>query len=698
MEKEMPEERYPPLMTIRLGSMLCILVFLMLTGSVADAGTVDYLETVQDQFHQTFDVYTDADAAGNHFSHRGMIAGQVSTHPVPAMEERETANPFRGLTCIRASFGGAGATWGGWYFMNGVLQGTDTIPRANWGTVPDAGIDLRGATTLTFYARGAQGGERVEFFAFNVGRDEGGNPIAPYPDSSRKVSTGYITLTSQWKKYSISLSGRDLSSVLGGFGWVSSMDENGGRPITFFIDDITYDLPRLDEPRFLQSYRTINSGSDFDLVMSNAGYTYDNAVALLAFLAEGTADGRRRAGLIADAFVYAQEHDRYFTDGRVRNAYQAGDLVLWPGWKPNGKAETARMPGWWDRANDTWYEDSVQAGTYTGNMAWTGLALLAYYNTTNDPKYLQSAVRLGDWVLLNCDDPVHPGFTGGFERWEPAQTILTYKSTEHNMDLYALFRQLYAITGDARWSDAAGDASTFVLSMWDPVEGKFWTGTLPDGVTPNRGFVPMDVQAWAVQSMGDVIPRADLLRALDYVETKCRVDGGYDFNTDRDGVWPEGTAQMAVSNGLIGRFDRACEIIAYLHSIQNADGSMDAASRDGLTTGINLSDGSPWLYYKRAHVGATGWLALAETWTNPFYYTTVVHPEMLPDRADLPNDLDGDGRCEDVNGNGRRDFADVVLYFNQMTWIGTNEPRSLFDYNGNGRVDFADVTWLFNNL
>ena len=44
------------------------------------------------------------------------------------------------------------------------------------------------------------------------------------------------------------------------------------------------------------------------------------------------------------------------------------------------------------------------------------------------------------------------------------------------------------------------------------------------------------------------------------------------------------------------------------------------------------------------------------------------------------------------------DFADVVLYFNQMTWIAANEPVSAFDYNGNGRIDFADVVWLFNNL
>jgi beta propeller repeat protein len=70
----------------------------------------------------------------------------------------------------------------------------------------------------------------------------------------------------------------------------------------------------------------------------------------------------------------------------------------------------------------------------------------------------------------------------------------------------------------------------------------------------------------------------------------------------------------------------------------------------------------------------------------------------VPPGTALPTDTNGDGRCEDVNGNGRKDFADVVLYFNQMTWIANNEPVLLFDYNGNGRIDFADVVALFNAL
>ncbi len=70
----------------------------------------------------------------------------------------------------------------------------------------------------------------------------------------------------------------------------------------------------------------------------------------------------------------------------------------------------------------------------------------------------------------------------------------------------------------------------------------------------------------------------------------------------------------------------------------------------------------------------------------------------VPGAAGIPGDIDTNGKYEDVNGNGRKDFADVVLYFNQMTWIAANEPVAAFDCNGNGRIDFADVVWLFNHL
>ncbi|RPI40335.1 MAG: PKD domain-containing protein [Methanoregulaceae archaeon] len=70
----------------------------------------------------------------------------------------------------------------------------------------------------------------------------------------------------------------------------------------------------------------------------------------------------------------------------------------------------------------------------------------------------------------------------------------------------------------------------------------------------------------------------------------------------------------------------------------------------------------------------------------------------LPGYSVMPTDPDSDGLYEDLNGNGRLDFADSVLYFNQMTWISANEPIAAFDLNRNGRIDFADIVVLFNEI
>ena len=81
-------------------------------------------------------------------------------------------------------------------------------------------------------------------------------------------------------------------------------------------------------------------------------------------------------------------------------------------------------------------------------------------------------------------------------------------------------------------------------------------------------------------------------------------------------------------------------------------------------------------------------------------YQVVAAPSLVPVPPStlMPTDTNADGLYDDVNGNGRRDFNDIVLYFTQMIWIEANEPIALFDYNGNNRIDFADVVWLFQNL
>ncbi len=560
---------------------------------VAD-GPLSHLSVVMDCYHQSFDAYTDCGSGGNHFTHRAAMSSLGDAIGV-TLDDSCTDQPRSGATCIENTFTTMGNNWGGWYFQNGVLFDDAVQPSENWGDYPDAGYHLSGARHLRFWARGAEGGEEVEFFACGVGRDPvTGQPIAPYPGSSPKISSGYVALNPDWTQYSLDVSGIDLSYVLGGFGWVTNADHNP-EGATFYLDDIQYDLARLDELRFLRSYDTGTRNDDFGRAMRNVAFTYDNCVALIAFLAAGQTD---RARLLADSLAYASEHDRYFSDGRLRNAYQCGDLICPPGWEPNGRKWTARLPG-------------SDVGSTTGNLAWATIALLSAYGTVGDPAYLATAAALGEWIESNCRVATgYGGYAGGYEGPDSSPVRLAWCSTEHNLDVYVAFQRLADVTGNTVWATRAAHAREFVEAMWDDARGCFLTGTTDTGQI-NETVIPLDCQTWGILAMPDAAQT--YARALQYAEANMQVGDGFDFNDDRDGVWYEGTAQMVLALRAVGRHSDANRYLAALNAIVNADGSVNAASIDGLTTGFGSE------YFAVPHIGATAWLVLAAENMNPFW-------------------------------------------------------------------------------
>jgi PKD repeat protein len=118
----------------------------------------------------------------------------------------------------------------------------------------------------------------------------------------------------------------------------------------------------------------------------------------------------------------------------------------------------------------------------------------------------------------------------------------------------------------------------------------------------------------------------------------------------------------------------------------------------------NGADGVHPLKSGMLKIAARWYAALAPVLSGPDP-TTTVPPIILPTPAPIlvpggtrsAMDPNGDGLCEDVNGNGRKDFADIVMLFNQLDWCSRHAPWA-FDFNGNGRVDFADVIRLFTLL
>jgi hypothetical protein len=337
--------------------------------------------------------------------------------------------------------------------------------------------------------------------------------------------------------------------------------------------------------RLAQSFVPTPTFDDGDI-----SYTYDDAVMIAALLERGTPDDLARAKILGDSLVYAQDHDPA-PDGRVRDAYHADPFV-----KRDGTPNIANK------------------SSYTGNIAWTGLALMQLYRATKDETYRAAAQKLAAFIVTNAfDTRGRGGFTGGLTA---DGGKLVWKSTEHNIDSYALFQML----GD---KVNAAHALRLVKAMWSKRGGFYFIGTGTDGKTINRDDpTPEDVQTWSLLATGIEKHKGSIDWALANLSATSGSFQGLSFEVrDRSGVWFEGTAHAAAALEARGTGDDLNAAQLLLNDIEigqisapNADGKgIDAASKDGLQTGDSGD-----VYYAALHTGATGWYCIARQSGNPF--------------------------------------------------------------------------------
>jgi hypothetical protein len=366
-------------------------------------------------------------------------------------------------------------------------------------------------------------------------------------------------------------------------------------------------------PTLLASYPSAQPGP-----LDRAAFVYDNAVATLALIGCGRVDLAARIG---DALALATVHDRFWHDGRVRNAYAAGPLAAGPA----GPGQPLRLAGWWDRAQGRWLEDSYQAGTDTGNVAWVMLALLALDDARGADApasaagrpYLRAATRLGAWAQMQQDRRGAGGFTGGARGHEPAPDLQRWKSTEHNVDLAAAFAHLGRASGDEHWDVLAHAAAGFVAAMWDAGCACFAAGTLADGRTPNP-VLALDAQIWPLLALPHAIERYGA--ALTTVQARLRSGDGYSYSSAGGGPWIEGSAQVLLLLERLHRDAQGAALRALLQAAHDPGGGYYATGDDAVPTGFMLeSDPTrPRVYPHLLHLGAGAWAALAQQGFNPF--------------------------------------------------------------------------------
>jgi hypothetical protein len=401
-----------------------------------------------------------------------------------------------------------------------------------------------------------------------------------------------------------------------------------------FLDQMMDAYAQGSTVRLVQSYSDQIAGGTF----FSTAFIYDNALIALAYLARGRAGDVARAKIVGDAILYAQTTDPA-GDGRVRQAYFAGNP------DSNGVYVTPGLPFF--------------QGSAVGDVAWPGLALAQLYARTGQKKYLDGAVKAATFIETTTRDNtnVPPGgyFFGNGQ---------TNKSTEHNIDVYALFTMLARLTRNASWLDGAAHAKAFVEAMFDAPSGHFWTGTSD----PTHIFYdnsPEDVQTWSYLAFKD--PKYAV--TIDWVKTnlattdtsfafnngwanntglKIRVNGVTyaslsklgtvlgDGSVDADAVWLEGVGHLLAAllqrnlppgkdlPSFHGDLALALQLIENAQVAQNSLGAGQTVHGQPLVVGqgltaatSNLNTGFGFNYLPLLHIGATSWYVMGAQGNNP---------------------------------------------------------------------------------
>jgi hypothetical protein len=345
-------------------------------------------------------------------------------------------------------------------------------------------------------------------------------------------------------------------------------------------------------PRYVQTYRILdpkNQTGDTAIGLFHRADSYDTAVAAIYLTARGDLP---RACDLADGLCIALEHDP-IGGGRIVAATNATALI-----DPAERYATSIL-----------YPDGATRDV--GNACWAGLALTRLYEKTGQYRYLHNALQIGAWLIDACavnDD--WRGFSGGEDAWG---TKRKWRSVEHNVDAYALFNNLFALTGATEWLAGAQRAKTLVLACLTP-DGYYVTGTGESAVL-NSQVIPTDVQTWtALAGINPAGNAKSLQYMLDHLGADSAGYPGFRFAVAGKDVQNEVTAGAAMALALEGGIFRAhaeryyTSLIAQQRSAGGGDGlglvATPAAEAD---TGRGLG----WKYFNYPHVAASAWMGLA---------------------------------------------------------------------------------------
>ncbi len=390
------------------------------------------------------------------------------------------------------------------------------------------------------------------------------------------------------------------------------------------------------------------SQSYSDAALQATGFTYDNAVAIQAYLSRGEQEDLSRAKILGLGLLHAQANNFPVADGRFAQAYYVN--------VPDGTGAYITPAA----APYYFYGSSV------GDQAWAGMALAQLYHRTRDKQYLAGALSVANWIVTNTYNTQGPGgysYGAIINQYNQSEPSPNGKSTEGNLDTYAFFTMLHTLTegGQANngitWNALAQHAFAFVFAMFHPQGPFFYTGTLPDQVTINPSPIPEDCQTWSYMAFLDARSRGTIDWALANLQTTdtassprsnltgSQVVQGLTFSSasltttanDPNAVWLEGTAHTAAAlaarvlrggepiSSLLADISRAIQLLKDCEHAQQILGLNQTAGGKVIPSGLGvvasssvLDTGFGFTYGPSLHIGATGWYLIAGLAANPF--------------------------------------------------------------------------------
>jgi len=261
-------------------------------------------------------------------------------------------------------------------------------------------------------------------------------------------------------------------------------------------------------------------------------YTYDNAVAAMAFLSAGD---RLSAQRILNGFV---------------------GISPAPG---GGFLHRYRTTG------------AGAGGTLAaGHNAYLLQALNLFSWRTGDHRYDGTARGIADF-LLSLQDSADGGVFG--------RTGVSWKSTENNLAAYSAIANLSVVQNLPAYGIRAAQIKDFLVrECWR--ETRFLTGK-------NDAMIVTDAQALGTQILGAGYSNGSFwvesyTKATQRYSAKKQVTG-FDLNTDRDTVWTEGTLQQALAFWLAGDNARFGFYRTESEKMLQSSGAFWAASNRGTT-------------------------------------------------------------------------------------------------------------------